>query len=81
MTTMAPPKIEPLVRLIEIVNDAEEERSYEWIDDDGEEKVESFSLIDAEHAQRLREEYHERAEVMLRAFGADERKGRPLVRL
>ena len=60
--------IKEYFRLMEIVYDAEEERIYKWHNEEGEEETESFTLLDADHAQQLREEYHARAEAVLRAL-------------
>jgi len=60
--------IKEYFRLLDIVYDAEEERAYKWYDDDGAEQTESFTLLDVEHAQKLRDEYHDRVEAVLRAF-------------
>lgn len=92
MTTMTASKAEPTAaftpvtrnsiireyfRLMEIANDAEEEREYKWYEN-GQEKSDSFSLLDAEHAQQLRAEYHQRAEVVLTVFRNEARQGRPV---
>lgn len=70
--------IKEYFRLVDIVNEAEQERTFAWADEDGEEQTESFSLLDADEAQRMREEYSDRAEVVLSHLRREERRGAPV---
>jgi hypothetical protein len=69
--------IKEYFRLLDIVYDAEEEREYKWYED-GAEQSESFTLLDVGHAQHLRDEYHERAEAVLRALEKLEPSSEPV---
>lgn len=73
--------IKEYFRLLDIVKDAEEEREFSWTDENGEERTESFALLDAEEAQRLREEYNERAEAVLRHLNREDKRGAPVTAL
>lgn len=68
-------------RLCAQVNEAEEVASYKWEDESGEEMVAAFSLLDADQAQRMREEYHERAEAVLAQIRKEANLGATLTRL
>lgn len=73
--------IKEYFRLVDIVNDAEQERTFKWVDENGEDQSESFALLDADEAQRLREEYSDRAEVVLAELRKENKRGAPATML